>query len=230
MELELNKIYCEDCLDGMEKISNNSIDLIVTDPPYLINYKTNHRNNKEHEFCSTIKNDDNKKLIKNYISECYRILKDDSAFYCFSSSDKIDFFKQEIEKYFDIKNIIVWVKNNWTAGDLKAQYGKQYEFIIYANKGRREIEGKRLSNVWRFNRVVGNKQLHQNQKPLRLVNRIIKKSSNQEDVIFDGFIGSGTTAVSAKSLNRFYLGFEIEQKYIDIANKRLKQKTFNELF
>ncbi|ARQ95882.1 cytosine specific DNA methyltransferase [Staphylococcus phage qdsa001] len=69
MELELNKIYNEDCLEGMKKIPDNSIDLIVTDPPYLINYKTNRRKNKEHRFGKVILNDNNEQLIINYISE-----------------------------------------------------------------------------------------------------------------------------------------------------------------
>ncbi|QXV86330.1 cytosine specific DNA methyltransferase [Staphylococcus phage SAPYZU_15] len=69
MELELNKIYNEDCLEGMKKIPDNSIDLIVTDPPYLINYKTNLRKNKEHRFGKVILNDNNEQLIINYISE-----------------------------------------------------------------------------------------------------------------------------------------------------------------
>lgn len=60
-----------------------------------------------------------------YIKECYRVLKNNTAIYMFCSFDKVDFFKAEIEKYFDIKNIIIWKKNNHTAGDLEAQFGKQ---------------------------------------------------------------------------------------------------------
>ena len=78
--MELNKIYNEDCLEGMKRIPDNSIDLIVTDPPYLVNYKTGHRKDKEHRFNNVILNDDNEDLIKNYIKECYRILKDDTAY------------------------------------------------------------------------------------------------------------------------------------------------------
>ena len=75
--------------------------------------------------------------------------------YMFCNFDKVDFFKQELQKYFTIKNMIVWVKNNWTMGDLEAQYGKQYELIFYVNKGRRKINGKRLTDVWELGRVAG---------------------------------------------------------------------------
>jgi site-specific DNA-methyltransferase (adenine-specific) len=142
--------------------------------------------------------------------------------YIFCNQNKIDFFKQELEKYFKIKNLIVWIKNNWTAGDLKAAYGKQYEFIFYVNKGRREINGKRLTDVWYFNRVAGKQQLHQNQKPLDLIKQCILKSSNEGDLVFDGFMGSGTTAIACKELNRNFIGFELDKEYFDIANKKLE--------
>jgi len=106
---------------------DNSIDLIVTDPPYLMNYRGK-RQNKEHKFNKPILNDDNEQIIIDYIKECSRILKDDAAIYMFCNSNRVEFFKIDLEKYFNLKNIIVWVKNNWTIGDLKAQYGKQHEF------------------------------------------------------------------------------------------------------
>lgn len=62
--MEINKIYNMDCIEGMKQISDESIDLIVTDPPYLINYKTNHRKDKSHRFNKVIMNDDNEQVIK----------------------------------------------------------------------------------------------------------------------------------------------------------------------
>ena len=152
------KLYCDDCLNIMKQIENESIDLIVTDPPYLIKYKTNSRKNKDHDFCSEILNDDNEQLIIDYIRECYRILKNNTAMYMFCNCDKVDFFKQELENAgFKIKNMIIWVKNNWTAGDLKAQFGKQYEIIFLVNKGRKCFNGKRITDVWMFDRISGKK-------------------------------------------------------------------------
>ena len=101
--MELNKIYNEDCIKGMESIKSESVDLVVTDPPYLINYKTGRRKDKSHRFNKVILNDNNEQLIIDYINECYRILKNNSAMYMFCSSDKVDFFKQQLEKKFKIK-------------------------------------------------------------------------------------------------------------------------------
>lgn len=189
-------------------------DLIVTDPPYLINYQTDRRSDKSHEFCKPIENDTNPQLIIDIIPLLYDILKDNSAMYMFCSPDRIDFFKQEVEKYFTIKNIIVWDKGNWTAGDLQAQYGKGYEFIIYANKGRAKFnnECKRYNDIWQFNRVVGKDQIHQNQKPLDLLYRIIKQHTKQGDLILDPFSGSGSSLIASYNLQRNYLGFEIDTK------------------
>jgi site-specific DNA-methyltransferase (adenine-specific) len=221
--LELNKIYQGDCLEVMKQIEDGSIDLIVTDPPYLISYKTNYRNDKKHDFCSEIENDNNPKLIKDYISECYRIMKNNTAMYMFCSFDKVEFFKTELQKYFKIKNMIIWVKNNWTAGDLTAQFGKQYEIIFLVNKGRKTFNGKRITDIWNFSRICGKKQLHQNQKPEELIKQCILKHSNENEIVFDGFMGSGTTAVACINTNRNFIGIELDENCCKIAEARIKK-------
>ena len=217
------KLYCDDCLNIMKQIENESIDLIVTDPPYLIKYKTNRRKNKNHDFCSEILNDDNEQLIIDYIRECYRILKNNTAMYMFCNCDKVDFFKQELENAgFKIKNMIIWVKNNWTAGDLKAQFGKQYEIIFLVNKGRKCFNGKRITDIWMFDKISGKKQLHQNQKPVDLLKQCILKHSDENDIIFDGFMGSGSTGVACIKTGRKFIGVELDKKYFEIAKERIE--------
>lgn len=220
--MDLDIIYNEDCIVGMQEMPDDSVDLIVTDPPYLMKYKTNRRKDKHHKFCSEIAGDDDQELINTYIKECYRIMKNDSACYMFCNSNKVDVFKRQLEKVgFNIKNMIVWVKNNWTAGDLKASYGKQYELILYVNKGRRFINGSRLTDVWEFPRVSGSKQLHQNQKPVELIKQCIEKSSDPGAIVFDGFMGSGTTAIACIDTDRHYIGYELDPEYYKVANNRI---------
>lgn len=212
-----NNVYKMDCIQGLQEMLRGGVqvDCIITDPPYLINYKSNHRQNKDHKFCTTIKNDDNPQLIIDLIPLLYQVLKDNAPLYMFCGSDKIDFFKQQVEKYFTIKNIIVWDKGNHTAGDLEAQYGKRYEFIIYANKGRALFNptAKRFDDIWHFNRVSGDGQIHQNQKPTDLLSRIINQHTKRGDLILDPFTGSCSTMVAAYRLKRDYLGFEIDDDY-----------------
>ena len=219
--MELNKIYNEDCIEGMKNISDNSIDLIVTDPPYLVKYKTGRRKDKSHKFTKEILNDDNEQLLKDYIKECHRIMKNDTAMYMFCSSNKVDFFKQELEKYFTIKNMIIWVKNNHTAGDLQSAFGRKYEIVFLVNKGRSKFNGTRLTDVWEFKRVAGKGQLHQNQKPVEMIEQCIEKHSNENDVVFDGFMGSGTTAIACINTNRNYIGFELDEEYYETSIKRI---------
>lgn len=227
----INTIHKGDVIAFMKTIPDSYVDLVVTDPPYLIDYKTNHRKDKDHDFCTAIANDNNPEVISDYIKECYRIMKDNTAIYMFCGPDKIDFFKSEVEKYFKYKNIIVWKKNNWTAGDLEGQFGKQYEFIIMANKGRSKIRlgkldvssvVKRYSDIWEFPRVAGDQQIHQNQKPVELIEQCICCHSDEGDLVFDGFMGSGTTAVAAKHLRRNFLGAEINDDYWNKIQERIK--------
>lgn len=221
-----------DCLEYMSKMDDESIDLIVTDPPYLMDYKTNRRvvkvdkydanqEKKVHKFEKAIEGDSDPELIEKYIAECYRIMKQNTAMYIFCNSNKVAFFLNELEKYFNIRNIIVWVKNNHTAGDLRYAFGKKHEFIILVNKGEAPIRGKRIQDVWMFDKVTGKDQLHQNQKPVDLIKLCIEKHSDPGDIVFDGFAGSATTAVAARDLKRQYICIEKDEEYYNIAKKRL---------
>lgn len=224
MEIKENTVYNCDCLQLMKEMEKQGIkvDGVITDPPYLIDYKTNYRVDKTHKFCNTILNDDNPLLIKDYIKLCYAIMKEDSAIYMFCNADKIDFFKKEVEKYFNIKNIIIWVKNNWTGGDLKAQYGKQYEMIIYANKGRKEFEcQRRKTDVWFEDRIVGKNQIHQNEKPVNLICEMLANSTKSNDLIYDGFGGSFSTYVACHKMQRRYIGAELDKEYFEKGTERL---------
>jgi len=214
-------LYNGDCLELLKEFPEDSIDLVLVDPPYLINYKTNRRKDKNHSFCTPIQNDSNHELISQFIKLSYNLLKTNRAFYCFASWKTVDFFKQEIEKHYKLKNQIIWVKNNWTAGDLKAQYAQQYEIIMYANKGRAFINGKRYSDVWHCNRVSGKYQVHQNQKPIELIELIINKHSKENNIVLDSFLGSGTTAIACEKLNRRWIGIELNEEYCEIAKARL---------
>ena len=192
-------------------------------PPYIINYSTNRRKDKTHKFCNTIANDDNIEFIKQYISQCYRVLKDNSALFMFCTATKLDSFLPLIKKYnFNIKNIIIWVKNNWTAGDLQAGLGKQYECIILAHKGRCIRKNDyRYSDVWNFNRVSGKDLVHQNQKPVDLLKRCLELYTVDNDIVFDGCMGSGSTGIACKDMNRNFIGCEIDKEYFDIAKRRI---------
>ena len=117
--------------------------------------------------------------------------------------------------------MIIWVKNNHTAGDLQSAFGRKYEIVFLVNKGRSKFNGTRLTDVWEFKRVAGKGQLHQNQKPVEMIEQCIEKHSNENDVVFDGFMGSGTTAIACINTNRNYIGFELDEEYYETSIKRI---------
>ena len=214
-----------DCLKEMMKLADDGVkvDLICTDPPYLMNYKTIRRKDKTHDFCKPIANDSNFELIKDIMPLLFELLNQGGAIYMFCNANHIDYFKQQIEQHFTLKNILIWVKNNWSAGDLKGAYAKQTEFILYAVKGRHVLNGARDTDTLYYNRVVGNMQLHQNQKPVDLCKYLINKSSNENDTVLDCFMGSGSTGVACRQTNRNFIGIELDNDYFKIAEKRIKE-------
>jgi site-specific DNA-methyltransferase (adenine-specific) len=217
--IELNRIYNEDCLEGMKRIPDKSIDMILTDPPYGIKYKSNYRS-KTRKF-KMLENDDNDIRFEAY-SEFLRILKDDSVCVVFASWKNIAYDIIELQKYFDIKNILVWWKHGGGMGDLKYSLSTDYEFAIICHNGKCKIRGKRDGSVWECTKLNPNKMVHPTQKPEDLIERIIEKWSDESDVILDPFLGSGTTVVACLNTNRQYIGFELDKDYYNIANERIK--------
>ena len=215
------KLYQGDCLEIMGGIKDKSVDLIVTDPPYLMDYQSNRRK-KEDRF-DKIKNDKgNYMLIQDYLEECHRIMKDNTAIYCFCSWHNIDFFKNEFEKHFKLKNILVWNKNNHGTGDLKGSYAPKHEFILFGHKGRTLLREKRIADVIDCPKISSNKLTHPTEKPQDLLEIFIKQSSDVGSIIFDGFMGTGSCGIAAKKLNRKFVGIELDEKYFNIAKDRLE--------
>ena len=220
------KLYQGDCLNIMKDIKNESVDLIVTDPPYLIDYQSNRR--KKMDKFNKIKNDKgNHILIQEYLKECHRIMKNNTAIYCFCSWHNIDFFKKEFEKHFKLKNIIVWNKNNHGTGDLKGSYAPKYEFILFGHKGRTLLREKRIADVIDCAKIPSKNLTHPTEKPQKLLEIFIKQSSDEGAIIFDGFMGTGSCGIVAKKLNRKFIGVELDSAYFNIAYERLEKYNYN---
>ena len=191
--MELNKIHNIDCLEFMKTLPDKCIDLVLTDPPYGMSFQSNHRKVKHEK----IVNDTNLDWLPEFIESSHRILKDGTHAYFFCSFHNVDIFKQSIEKYFEVKNILVWAKNNTGMGDLEGDYAPQYEFIIYARKGNRKLNDGRSSNILSYNRT-GNIN-HPTEKPLDLFSFLIRKSTQENEIVFDGFIGGGYNGSSLQN-------------------------------
>lgn len=215
--IELNKIHNMDCFEGIKRIDDKSIDLLLTDIPYGMSFQSGYRKEKHLK----IENDDNTDWFPDWIKEIDRVAKNDAHLYIFCSFHKVDYFKYHIEKYRKVKNILIWQKNNTGMGDLFGDYAPQYEMILFCSNGEKKLKGGRDSNIIKANRTQNN--LHPTEKPVNLMEYFIEKSSNEDDIVLDTFAGSGATLIGAKNKKRNFVGFEIEPSYIPVIEKRLSQ-------
>lgn len=210
-------LYNGDCLEVMKSIPDGSVDMVLTDPPYGMSFVSGRRKIAY----NPIDNDNSLEWIDELASECYRIAKDNTGHYVFCSYHHIDKFKQAFEKHFKIKNILTWVKNNHSMGDLKGDFASKTEFILFLQKGRCLIRGKRDCNVLQYART-GN-ELHPTQKPVDMLEFLISKFSDESMVICDPFMGSGSTMIACLNTNRKGIGIELDKHYFDIAQKRINE-------
>jgi site-specific DNA-methyltransferase (adenine-specific) len=213
----INEVVCGDCSEGMRLIPDNSIDLIISDPPYGMNFQSGYRKERH----NIITNDNNLAWLNGYLQEVKRISKEDAHAYIFCSMHNVDIFVTKVKKYLDYKNIIIWEKNNTGMGDLFGDYAPKYEMIIFCSNGKKKLNGRRDPNIFKWAKTGNN--LHPTEKPTELINWLIEKSTQHGDIVCDSFMGSWTTARACKDLGRNFIGFELEEKYCRIGEKRLEQ-------
>lgn len=219
----INKVHCADCLEFMKDIPDKSIDMILVDPPYGIDFQSAWRTDKT-QWKPKILND--KKPFTKWTDDAYRIMKDNTGLLCFTRWDTEQQFRDALTKSgFKCKQQIIWDKVVHGMGDLKGDFASQHENIIFAVKGRFIFKGKRPKSIFRTQRVNPEKLVHPNEKPVELLEGLIKAISVEDDIIFDCFAGSGSLAMAAKNTNRNFILIEQDEKYCEIANQRLRQDT-----
>ena len=248
----INKIIQGNALNILPKISDNYIDMILTDPPYIISQKGlkidrtkienrslrrsgkrskelnydfgewDHFNSKE-EFLE---------WTESWVKECFRLLKDTGNFVSFFSKSEISYFEDILNKYGHVRQTIVWHKTNPVPQIFKVGFMSSVEFMSWATKqkGAKHTFNYKLGQHHNFIETpicMGKvRKRHPTQKPLKVIKWLIKYLSNKNDIILDPFIGSGTTAVACIKLNRRFIGIDLN---IDMAKKRIA-KVQQEIF
>ena len=248
--MEVNKIYNGDVLKHLKEFPDESIDLIITDPPFGISQKgkkikrdniKNRRLKKLIGRKSVINYDfgewdrqwkDEEEYLKwteKWIKECYRILKPCGQIYSFFPRGLISYFESILKKHgFHVRMTLIWHKTNPVPQLFKVGYMSACEFITWAtkNKGSGHTFNYKLGQQHNVIEASVNRDtkisLHPCQKPEKVIEVFIKYSSNKGDIILDPFFGSGTTGVVALKLGRKFIGIEINPKYVEIAKRRLK--------
>ena len=198
-------IYHGDCREILPQLPK--VDLVLTDPPYGMNFVSNHR----YERHDPIVGDDQfpEYLIGLSINAA------SNAAYIFCRWDNL-------RQMPNPKSVCVWVKNNWSMGDLKHEHGRQWEAICFYPKEGHEFI-KRIPDVLYADRT-GN-DLHPTEKPTEIISQLIQ--CNVGETILDPFMGSGTTLRAAKDLGRKAIGIEINERYCEIAASRLRQEVLD---
>ena len=216
------KLYNDDCLNVLKDVDDNSIDLVVTDPPYEV--ITGGRNGGVKGKPSGILTE-NKQLMKSipkvdlWLSECFRVMKDGTHIYIMTNTLNLTNYLNIINDVgFKLHNLLVWNKNNTTPN---RWYMKNCEYVIFARKGfAKSINNPSSQTVHNFDNIIGNKQ-HPTEKPVDLMKLYVENSSQVGGTVLDPFMGSGSTGVACKELNRNFIGVELDKQYFDIATKRI---------
>lgn len=230
--LELNKLYNMDCMEGMKLIPDNSIDLVVTDPPY----KTTSRGNAGNSGGMMQKKINMKGQVfkhnnispSDYLPEFYRVLKDGSHFYIMSNHvNLIELLNESTNCGFHFIKSIIWDKRNKIMGQF---YMSQYEYVLFFRKGK----GVMINNCGtpdilsipnKKTKDENGKNLHDTEKPVELMKILIGNSSKENDIVLEPFAGICSTLIACKELDRNFIGFEIDKHYYDIAQKRIVDET-----
>lgn len=247
----VNKIIAGDCIESLSLIPDKSVDLIFADPPYWMQTEGELLRTNGTKFDGVEDYWDKFNTYKEYdefsekwLRECKRILKKDGSIWvigAFQNIYRLGYIMQNLG--FWILNDVVWSKPNAVPNFGGTRYQNSHETLLWcchSQKSRytfnyktmKHLNGdKQDKSVWDIGICIGGERLkdekgkkaHSTQKPEKLLYKIILSTSKPGDIVLDPFFGTGTTGAVAKRLGRNYIGIETEQKYIEIAQKRIDE-------
>lgn len=223
----------QDCFDFLSSIEDKTIDLILIDPPYEISRKTNFqagaptgRDTDRFRISMDFGEWDNKANdIETIIKESYRILRNGGTFITFYDIWKMETIKNYLDKYnFKQIRFLEWVKTNPVPINSKINYLTNCReiAILGVKKSSPTFHSSYDNGIYNFPICQDAGRFHPTQKPIKLIEALIEKHSNENDIILDCFAGSGTTAVASLNLNRNFMGCEIDKDFYKKSCKRLE--------
>lgn len=227
--LRLNYIDNIDCLEGLKDVPDNSVDLIVTDPPYFLSM--GHAGSKDtakngNEMLTSNRTFNDLAIAKPFYSQLFRefrrVLKPTGHFYFFTDWRGYAFYFPIINAELPVRNLIVWDKKSGPG----SYYTYAHELIIFGTAAPKLLH-KGGTNVWRMAAFssgaakTDGAKVHPTQKPVELIAKAIEDATEPGAVVLDTFMGSGTTAVACLRTGRNYIGFELDERYHAIAMERI---------
>lgn len=218
-------IMCGDSCnkDDISKlVKNNKMSMGFFDPPYAIGFRSNSR--KATNKFEVLQNDD--KFLVDWIPLSLDYMKPDFAYYICTRWDVYSEWFNIVKEFINVKDLIVLAKQGGGMGDLEGTYSPSHEFMLFCHNGNHKIRGIRESNIWEFDKVNVSSYIHPTQKPVSLVEKAIKHSSDEGDNILDLFCGSGTTLVACENTRRIGFGMEKDPFYVAVILQRFKNIGF----
>lgn len=224
------ELYNDDCMNVLHNIENESIDLIVTDPPY----KVTARGNAGTSGGMLVSKQAMKgKIFEHnnidcdvYASEFYRVLKDGSHCYVMTNHvNLIHMLNVFTDCGFHFIKSLIWDKGNKIMGQY---YMSQYEYILFFRKGK----GKKINHCGtsdilsvpnKKTKGIDGKNIHDTEKPVELMKILIENSTQENEVVLEPFMGVGSTGIACKLTNRQFIGVEKDANYFQIAKDRIEQ-------
>lgn len=214
----------------LKSLPDDSVDLVVTDPPYHTTSRGNSGNSggmlaTKLNMSGRVFNH-NDVDIKEWIPECFRILKDGSHFYCMTNhTNLIDMLNCATKSGFHFIKSLVWDKGNKIMGQY---YMSQFEYILFFRKGR----GVKINNCGtsdilsvpnKKSKDDNGKNVHDTEKPVELMQILIENSSKEGQLVIDPFMGIGSTGIACVNSNRKFIGCELDPTYFEIAQQRINE-------
>lgn len=225
-------LYCGDCLEVLKDISDNSVDLIATDPPYLIPAINGGGSvntiKKLNQSLQDLKKAD---ITKGYDIELFgnefnRVMKEINIYFWCNKLQIPQYLEFYVGKHKCKFDIICWHKTN-ALPTYSNKYLSDTEYLLYFRKGKgkcfpQSYEDAKTYYIAPINHKDKKEWNHPTIKPLDITEKIIRNSSREGQTVLDPFMGSGTTGVACKNLNRKFIGIELDETYFKTAQRRLK--------
>lgn len=210
-----------DCLERMKEIPGGSVDMVLADPPYGIDFQSQWKKDKT-KWRPKIAND--KSPFVGWLDDAYRLLKDGGCAVVFCRWDVwFDFQQAAEEAGFRVKEQIVWDKMNHGTGDLRGSPGSRHEVALFLVKGRFLFHGKRPQTVLQHKKVAAARLAHPNEKPVPLMEALVSAYCPPNGLVFDPFTGVSPVGVACANTGRSFIGIELDPGYFDIAKNRIAE-------
>ncbi|MEX0569597.1 MAG: site-specific DNA-methyltransferase [Candidatus Njordarchaeota archaeon] len=229
---EINRIYCGNALELLKKVPSESIDLVIADPPFGIDFRGRRSNyNRKRENVLPVYNEIPKEqyldFSRRWISETYRILKETGSIYIFSGWTNLkDILIAVDDAGFITINHLIW---KYQFGVYtKRKFVTSHYHIIFAVKNEKKYKFNKIEH-YPEDVIIMKRDYWKGVKkpptrlPIELVKKLILYSTDEGDIVLDPFMGSGTTAVACILTNRYYIGFEIVPELVEFATNRVQK-------